>query len=200
MCSSDLSGATVGAEFQVTVSDTGIVGNSGMLSTSSVRGTVQIRQPVGATTCTVGTVVSGVCTPASVNAAPAFPLVPTTVVGALSTVGYYFYSAFSQDAAGNQSAAVTRVIAYDPAANVPALTGALYNIPLNGGSVTFNANANDNFDLRDIRYTLGYAGGLAGPLAYPATAISTFPTASAGAAGVTGFFNSNVAVPVTITN
>jgi len=195
-----LSGATVGAEFQVTVSDTGIVGNSGMLSTSSVRGTVQIRQPVGATTCTVGTVVSGVCTPASVNAAPAFPLVPTTVVGALSTVGYYFYSAFSQDAAGNQSAAVTRVIAYDPAANVPALTGALYNIPLNGGSVTFNANANDNFDLRDIRYTLGYAGGLAGPLAYPATAISTFPTASAGAAGVTGFFNSNVAVPVTITN
>jgi hypothetical protein len=193
-----LNGGTVGAEFQVTVSDTGIVGNSGMLSTSAVRGTVQIRQPVGATVCLVGT--GATCTPASVNAAPAFPLVPTTVVAASTTVGYYFYNAFSQDAAGNQSAAVTRVIAYDPAANVPALTGALYNIPLSGGSVTFNANANDNFDLRDIRYTLAYAGGLAGPLAYPPTTITAFPSASAGPAGVTGFNNSNVPVPVTIAN
>ncbi len=193
-----LNGGTVGAEFQVTVSDTGIVGNSGMLSTAAVIGTVQIRRPVGATVCLVGT--GATCTPASVNAAPAFPLVPTTVVAASTTVGYYFYNAFAQDAAGNQSAAVTRVIAYDPAANVPALTGALYNIPLTGGSVTFNANANDNFDLRDIRYTLGYAGGLAGPLAYPATVISAFPSASAGPAGVTGFNNSNVPVPVTIAN
>lgn len=195
-----LSGGAVGAEFQVTVSDTGIVGNSGMLSTSAVRGTVQIRQPAAATTCTVGVVVAGVCTAASVNAAPAFPLVPTTVVAALTTVGYYFYSGFSQDAAGNQSAAITRVTAYDPAANVPTLTTALFNVPISGGSVTFNANASDNFELRDIRYTLTYAGGLAGPLAYPATTLSTYPTASAGPAGVTGFVNSNVPVPVTIAN
>jgi hypothetical protein len=130
------------------------------------------------------------CGPTSVNAAPPFPLVPTTTVAASDTVGYYTYSAFSQDAAGNQSAPVTRVIAFDPAANVPALTAALFNTPLSGPSVTFNANASDNFDLWQAHYTLTYAGGLAGPLVYPAVNLNAFNQAP--------LVNSNVPAGITI--
>ncbi len=165
--------ATVGTEFQVTVTDTGTVGNSGMLSGSAVVGTVQIRNATG-TSCFVGAVVAGVCTPVSVNAAPAFPLVPTTTVAGNGTVGYYTYDAVSKDAAGNTSANVTRVVAFDQAANVPALTQALFNTPLTGPSVVFNANASDNFDLWNVTYTLAYGGGLAGPLVYPAVTLNTF--------------------------
>jgi hypothetical protein len=189
-----LNGGTVGSEFQVTVADTGTVGNSGMLSGSAVRGTVQIRSksltPPSATSCFIGLFAAAACGPTSVNAAPPFPLVPTTTVAASDTVGYYTYSAFSQDAAGNQSAPVTRVIAFDPAANVPALTAALFNTPLSGPSVTFNANASDNFDLWQAHYTLTYAGGLAGPLVYPAVNLNAFNQAP--------LVNSNVPAGITI--
>ncbi|MGQ0540056.1 MAG: beta strand repeat-containing protein [Gemmatimonadaceae bacterium] len=187
-----LNGATVGTEFQVAVTDTGAVGNSGMLSTSAVRGTVQIRNATSAAICFVGTVVLGVCTPVSVNAAPPFPLVPTTTVAAATTpnLGYFTYVAFSQDAAGNQSGTVTRVIAYDPAANVPSLTTALFNTPLSGATATFNANASDNFDLRDVTYRLSYAGGIGGPILYPVVVLNTFDAAT--------LVNSNVAAGITI--
>jgi hypothetical protein len=189
-----LNGGTVGGEFQVTVTDTGTVGNSGMLSGSAVRGTVQIRSksltPPSATSCFIGAFAAAACGPVSVNPTPAFPLVPTTTVAASDTVGYYTYSAFSQDAAGNQSAPVTRVIAFDPAANVPALTAALFNTPLTGPTVTFNANASDNFDLWKADYTLTYAGGLAGPLAYPSVILNAFNQAP--------LVNSNVPAGITI--
>ncbi len=187
-----LNGASVGAEFQVTVSDTGIVGNSGMLSGSSVVGTVILRNASGASpVCFVGTVsAAGVCNPASVNAAPAYPLVPTTVVAASVTNAYYTYTAASQDAAGNQSAVVTRVVVYDNV--VPALTTALFNTPLNGPSVTFNANSSDNLDLRDVTYSLTYAGGLAGPIVYPAVVLNTF--------NVAPLVNTNVPAGITIAN
>jgi hypothetical protein len=184
--------ATVATEFQVTVQDTGTTGNSGMLSGSAVRGTVQIRNQANQSPqiCFVGTVVSGVCTPVSVNAAPPFPLVPTTTVAASSTTGYYTYVAFSQDAGGNQSATVTRVIAYDPAANVPSLTSALFNTPLSGSTAVFNANASDNFDLWDVTYTMTYAGGLAGPILFPAVVLNTFNAAT--------LVNSNVPAGITV--
>ncbi len=160
-------GGTVGLEFQVTVVDNGTVGNSGMQSANAVNGTVQIRSqslvPPSGASCFVGAFAGGVCNPVSVNGAPVFPLVPTTVVAASTTVGYYFYRSYPQDAAGNQGAEVTRVIAYDPAANVPGLTTAIYNIPLTGNSVTFNANASDNFDLWRDQYALTYAGGSGQP-------------------------------------
>jgi hypothetical protein len=186
-----LNGGTVGGEFQVTVTDTGTVGNSGMLSNAAVVGTVGIRNATPASpVCFIGTIVTAVCTPASVNAAPAFPLVPTTTVAAAATTGYYSYSAVAQDAAGNQSAPVTRVIAYDAAANVPALTQALFNTPLNGPTVVFNANASDNFDLQNVTYTLTYAGGLAGPIQYPAVVLNTF--------NATPLVNSNVPAGISI--
>lgn len=167
---------TVGTEFQVTVQDTGTVGNSGMLSGSAVVGTVTLRNVTasGAATCVLGSYTGGVCTPVSVNGAPAFPLVPTTTIAANTSTGYFTYVAVAQDAAGNQSAPVTRVVAHDDAVNVPNLTQALFNTPLSGSTATFNANASDNFDLWTVNYTLTYAGGLAGPIAYPAVTLNTF--------------------------
>lgn len=193
-----LNGGAVGAEFQVTVSDTGTVGNSGMLSGSAVRGTVQGRSaaltPPSAASCSaapfIGSFTGGVCNPISVNAAPPFPLVPTTTIAAATTTAYYTYVAFAQDAAGNQSAPLTRVIAYDPAANVPALTSALYNVPLTGPTVVFNANASDNFDLSHVTYMMTYAGGLVGPIVFPNVTLNTFNTAP--------LVNTNVPAGITI--
>ncbi len=185
-----LNGGTIGAEFQVTVSDTGTVGNSGMNSASSVVGTVLRRNAAASATCVVGVVVNSVCTATSVNAAPPFPLVPTTAIAAQNTTGYYSYSAVAQDAAGNQSGSVSRVIAYDPAANVPALTTALFNTPLTGPTAVFNANASDNFDLWTAVYTLTYGGGLPGPVLLPTVTLNTF--------NVAPLVNSNVAAGITV--
>lgn len=170
-----ISAAAVGGEFQVTVLDTGTVGNAGMLSGSAVMGTVIIRNAtVASPVCFVGAVVSGVCTAVSVNAAPAFPLVPTTTVAASATPGYYTYVGYAQDAAGNASGTVTRVTAFDLPANVPTLTTSVFTAPLTSGSQSFSATAADNFDLRDVTYNLTYAGGLAGPIVYPAITLASY--------------------------
>ncbi len=184
------SGATVGAEFQVTVADVGTVGNSGMLTGSSVIGTVQIRNATG-NVCFIGA--GGGCANVSINPAPVFPLVPTLTVAASTTVGYYTAVLIGVDAAGNQTAAITRVTAYDAAANVPALTTALFNTPLNGPSVVFNANASDNFDLANVVYTMTYSGafaGLVGPIQFPAVVLNTY--------NVAPLVNSNVPAGLTV--
>jgi hypothetical protein len=214
---SRLSGGTVGGEFQVTVVDNGTIGNSGMQTANAVIGTVQVHAqglvPPSAASCFIGAFGGGVCAPTSVNTAPVFPLVPTTAgrpgsgtatgVTGSTTVGYYFYRSYPQDAAGNQGAEVTRVIAYDPAANVPGLTTAIYNIPLTGNTVVFNANASDNFDLRDDQYSLTYAAGaLPGPdfpVLFPATVLNTFP-ASTIVPGSFTLVNSNVPAGFTTTS
>jgi len=196
-------GANVGGEFIVAVTDTGIVGNSGMLAGAPVIGTVTIRnpQPAGTFTaaalCPVGTLsTAGVCTASSVGFAVSTPLtlpnVTTNVITPLVIVGYYTYTANSVDAAGNVSTnAISIVHTYDPAATTPALTTALFNTPLTGSTVVFNANSSDDFDLWKATYNMTYAGaGLAGPILYPSTILNTFNTAP--------FVNSNVAAGVTV--
>jgi copper chaperone CopZ len=183
---------TVGAQFQVTVADLGAIGNSGMLSNSAVVGTVTIRNVAG-TSCLIGATAVTTCdTPVSVNAAPPFPLVPTTVVGGTATTGYYTYTAYSQDAAGNKSATVTMVIAHDDAVNLPSLTTASYFTPLSGGAVAFNANSSDNFDLWKATYTLTFGGGLAGPVRLPDVILNTFNAPT--------LLNSNVPAGITLAN
>lgn len=187
-----LNGANVGGEFQVTVNDTGTVGNSGMLNGSAVVGKIQLFNTAG-TSCFFGT--GAACAPASVNAAPAFPLVPTAgaaSVTAQTTAGYYIYTAMSKDAAGNTSGSVSRVVVYD--ATAPALTTALFNTPLNGPTATFTANASDNLDLQNVTYTLTYGAALAGPLQFPAVTLNTF----SGTAAPATLVNSNVAAGITI--
>ena len=183
--------ATVGAEFQVTVTDTGAVGNSGMLSGAAVVGTVILRNgtATGAATCIVGTfnATTGVCAPASVNAAPAFPLVSTTVVAAQTAVGYYTYTALSADAAGNTSATVTRVAVRD---NSPA-TATSPAVPVTiTGAFTASSFLNDDLSIRDYYYTVGFGGALTAPatitLAAAPTAVDAFNSAT--------FTNTNFAI------
>jgi hypothetical protein len=54
----------------------------------------------------------------------------------------------------------------------------------------FNANASDNFDLWQVNYTMTYAGGLAGPIAFPAVTLNTFNAAT--------LVNSNVPAGITV--
>ena len=86
---------------------------------------------------------------------------------------------------------MTKVVAFDLFSNVPALTTALFNTPLTG-SATFSANASDNFDLRDVTYNLTYAGGLAGPIVYPAVVLNTY--------NATPLIYSNVSAGITLPN
>jgi hypothetical protein len=200
-------GANVGGEFQVSVLDTGIVGNSGMQATSPVIGTVTIRTAAAGLTaaqlCVVGTVASGVCTATSTGfAAPAFPLVSTNTLTAQTVIGYYTFVAQSVDAAGNLSTnTVTSVRTYNPAANVPALTASLFNTPLTGPTATFTATGSSGnttvngpttfFDLWKVSYNLTYAGGFALPIVYPSTIVNTFNVAPE--------VNSNVPIAIAIT-
>jgi hypothetical protein len=150
-------GASIGGEFIVTVIDTGVVGNSGMLSGSAVRGTVNLRNATatGAATCFLGSfsAATGVCSAVSVNPSPPFPLIPTTTVGASATTGYYTYSATAHDAAGNQSGAVSRVIVYDgtPATATPPSVPATI-----AGAFSSASFLNDNLSIRDYFYTVGF--------------------------------------------
>jgi hypothetical protein len=207
-----LTGANVAGVFQVAVLDTGVIGNSGMNATAPVSGTVTVHSAaVGLTaaqTCPVGVLVpavTGVCTAgggaAAGFAAPVFPLVATGATLSASTIiGYYTYTAVAVDAAGNASASVTRTVAYNPAANVPTVSGSIFNSPLNGPTATFTAtgasgnttanSATTFFDLWEVKYNLTYSAGLAGPLLYPPTVFNTFNN--------TTLLNTNVPVAVTV--
>ena len=192
--------AAVGGEFQVTVLDTGLVGNSGMLSGAAVIGTISVRNAAG-TNC-VFPAAAGACgAAASVNAAPGFPLVPTAGAAALTavtTTGYFTYVAIAQDAAGNQSGTVTRTVAHDDGTNAalnPTITTASYASPITGGSTAvLTATASDNFDLRDGTWILNFAGLTAGGGAFlqPTVTINSFNAAS--------LVNTSVPVSLTLTN
>ncbi len=200
-------GANVGGEFQFAVLDTGTIGNSGMLATGPVIGTVTLRTATVATAaqqCVAGTftVATGLCTASATGFGNvAFPLVSTNVVAAQTIFGYYTVNAQGIDAAGNISTnTVTRVRSYNLAANVPALTASLFSTPLTGPTATFTATGSSGnttaigatsfFDLWKVSFNLTYAGGLAGPLLYPSTVIQQFNTAP--------FVNSNVPVTISI--
>lgn len=161
-----INSATVAAEFVVTVLDAGdpatpTLGVSGMLSGSAVIGTVTLRNATStaAATCIVGSWATATgCSAVSVNAAPGYPLVPTTAVAAVTLPGYLTYTAVSRDAAGNSSASVTRVVVHDNAANPPAVTFFTPFLPgsLNAASASITAVASDDLDIRDFQWMFVY--------------------------------------------
>ncbi len=206
-------GANVGTEFQVSVLDTGSIGNAGMLAGGPVLGTVTVRTAAAGLTaaqlCPVGTpgATPGLCTASATGiAGVAFPLVNTTTIAAQTIIGYYTLNAQSVDAAGNVSTnTVTRVVDYNPAANVPALTASLYSTPLTGPTATFTATGSSGnttvngpttfFDLWQASYNLTYPAASLGAitataLVYPNTVINTFNTAPE--------VNSNVPITINI--
>ncbi|MES2177900.1 MAG: Ig-like domain-containing protein [Gemmatimonadota bacterium] len=104
------------------------------------------------------------------------------VDGGIATEGYYTYTAFAQDQAGNGSPTLTRTYLKD--ATIPTVGGISVPQTLTGGaSVTFTSTANDNVDLAasnfDITYSaasgsarLFYAGDNYGPN-FDATRVTT---------------------------
>lgn len=198
-------------EFVVTVADVGTIGVSGMLAGTPVRATVVRREangtvftPVGATSdCVVGTLTSSntVCSlgtllnTGAAGLAVALPIV-NTLVSTQTIDGFYTFNGRAFDAAGNftdLASAIAMVHDDTP----PSLTTALFNVPLSGGTVVFNANASDNLDLWFARYTLTYAStpgpppqGLAGPIIFPDVQLNGFNAAT--------LMNSNVAAGITV--
>ena len=177
--------ATVAAEFQVTVLDAGdpatpTLGVSGMLSGASVIGTVTLRNATATAgaTCIVGSWATATgCSAVSVNAAPGYPLVPTTVVAAVTVPGYLTYTAISRDAAGNSSASVTRVVVHDNAANPPAVTFYTPFLPgsLNAASASITAVASDDLDIRDFQWMFVYGATMAGlPIQTPQVVVNGY--------------------------
>lgn len=183
--------ATVGTEFQVTVGDAGATGVSGMLGGAPVIGTVKIFNATGVT-CLVGTTAACVAAGTGASFTAAFPLVATNTVAASVIDGYFTAELLAQDAAGNQSAVISRSIVHEVAGNPGVVTNALFNVPLSGSQATFQALASDNLDLRDIQYNLTYAGGLIAPILYPVQNINATPPVP------TVLQNANVSVGTTI--
>jgi hypothetical protein len=146
--------ANVGGEFEVTVADTGVVGNSGMLGGAPVVGTVTARNTTGTTGCYAGTVVSGVCTASATGFAAALPLVATNNVAGQTTLGYYTFSGYAQDAAGNKSGSVTRVVVRDNTVPVASTPSVPINVVAPFSAASF---LNDDLSLRDYYYTVGYS-------------------------------------------
>jgi len=177
--------ATVAAEFVVTVLDAGdpatpTLGVSGMLSGASVIGTVTLRNATAtaAATCIVGSWATATgCSAVSVNVAPGYPLVPTTVVAAVTLPGYLTYTALSRDAAGNSSASVTRVVVHDAATNPPAVTFYTPFLPgsLNAASASITAVASDDLDIRDFQWMFVYGATMAGlPIQTPQVVVNGY--------------------------
>jgi hypothetical protein len=192
-------------EWIVTVADAGTIGVSGMLAGTPVRATVIRREidgtnyltvPNALSDCVIGTLTSSgtVCSLATTTntnvagLAVGLPLV-NTLLAAQTIDGYYTFNARAFDAAGNFTDLASAIpIVSDDA--VPSLTTALFNVPLSGGTVVFNANASDNLDLWFARYTMTYAGGLAGPIIFPDVQINSFNSAT--------LLNSNVSAGITV--
>jgi len=222
-------GASVLGEYVFTVVDTGAHGNSGMQATSPVQAWVAIHtQAVGLTAlqlCPVGTPdpVSGVCTASSVGfAAPVFPTVTTNTLTPKTIIGYYTISANAIDAAGNSSVTptaqmplgntLTRTVAYNPAANVPSLSGSIFNTPLTGPTATFTATGSSGnttansattfFDLWEAKFNLTYSAAVPGALLYPPSTppfnIFNNTPAPGGSANITTFVAQNAAIGITI--
>jgi hypothetical protein len=170
-----INAATVGGEFQVTVADTGAVGNSGMLGGAPVIGNLQTRNAAG-TVCggagLPGATVSGVCTNNNTGIGGALPLQATTGVAVQPVPpgpgAYYTFTALSQDAAGNQSGTVTRVVVRD---NSPVTVSNPAVPVVITGAFTASSFLNDDLSIRDYYWTAGFTTAL--------TSVTTITLASA---------------------
>jgi hypothetical protein len=163
-----ISGGSMGSNFTLTVSDTGTVGNSGMLAGNALvarvvrreaDGTILSTTP-GPTDCVVGSLNSSEtsCSMSATGGAGtivALPLVSANV-SAQTIAGYYTFDGTISDAAGNTTPAPgpTRVVAYD---NTPATATAPAVPATITGSFSAASFLNDNLSIRDYFWTASYA-------------------------------------------
>ena len=190
--------AAPAAEFTVTVNDTGLVGNSGMLPAAPVKGTVIFRGNgnTAAQACFVGTIVSSVCTANTL--AGAAPNWGTTTMAAtpgntVATEGYYTFTATAYDAAGNSATVAARTTLVD----ATAATVGVASAPLSSTTYTFPVSAlvNENLDIQSYYFNANYAGAV-GPFTAPLTLPQGTTTAVNGYNAAT-FINTNYTINTT---
>jgi len=143
---------TIAGEFIVTVADTGIVGNSGMLPSAPVLMAVSQRTAAATNNLTAAGAAAASSALSATGVAAAAPLYSTAITG-LTTAAYYTTTALAQDAAGNQSASINRVIAYDAAAAVATAPAVPATITMPFSAASF---LNDNLSIRDWYTTQSY--------------------------------------------
>ena len=200
---------TVMGEFVVTVSDLGAVGNSGMLSGAPVIGRLETRAP--GSVCGDGDVAlpgtvpaGGGCVNSATGIGGVLPLQGTTGVAVLPVPlgpgAYYTFTGLSQDAAGNQSPEVSRVVVRDGAGAAgvaPSVVATPPAVPITiTGAFLASSFLNDDLSIADYYWTAGFT-----------TALTALPAASlrlASAPTVVDAFNSatltntNLAVNTTV--
>ncbi|MFA6167656.1 MAG: hypothetical protein WC700_13640 [Gemmatimonadaceae bacterium] len=184
-----------GNEFIVTVNDTGLVGNSGMLPAAPATGKVMFRGNgnTAAQTCFVGAWASPTCSEVALAVAPAIPLYGTaTMAGTLgnsvSTEGYYTFTGTAFDAAGNSATVASRTTLVDAtAATVGAASGPL-SVPT-GYTFPVSALVNEALDIQSYWFNATYGAGV-GAFAAPATLPQGTVTAVNGYNAAT-FINTN---------
>lgn len=161
-----LNGGTIGGEFIVTVNDTGLVGNSGMLPTSPVLMTAS-RRAAGATANSAGTttlfaangttVVTALSATGVAAAAPLYSTSITAITGAANHA-YWTHNATAFDAAGNSASVSPRTMVYDAAVPVPGAPSTAVTLTATG--YTANAFISEDLDIQDFSFGVTY-GALA---------------------------------------
>ncbi len=197
--------AAVGGEFIVTVADTGLVGNSGMLPASPAK--MQISQRVaagngaGTTSCknADGTAATTCGTLSATGVAAAAPLYSTAIT-AVTTDAYFTFSATAFDAAGNSASVATRTVAHDDGA----LTVGAVSSPITVATIGWSGSAflNDALDIANYWFSGDYTtiGGVStfvvGPSVQPVRFANTTATVVNGF-NAASFVNTNYAVTST---
>jgi hypothetical protein len=152
------SGVSVLGEYEVTVSDTGLVGNSGMNPVTPMTHTLTRRNATSSA-------------PVTNVLAVALPLISTTITAEV-TGGYYSFAGTVSDAAGNTTALTPRVMVYDAAASLPTVTTAVIPPAITARGYTASVFITENVDVRSAFFSVLYG---AVRLAQPAVAVNTFP-------------------------
>lgn len=186
-----LNGGTIGGEFIVTVNDTGLVGNSGMLPTSPVlmslarrvmgaansAGTTALRFADNSGTMAAGTTLSATGVTA---AAPLYTTTITAVTGAANHA-YWTHNATAFDAAGNSASVSARTMVYDASVPVPGAPSTAVTLTATG--YTGNAFISEDLDIQDFSFGVTYGAlapftSAAANLQMPMVAVNGFNAAT----------------------
>lgn len=141
----------------------------------------------GTVTCVIGTVTNGLCTPIPVALGGAlldnFRQVTTFVDGGSGQDGYYIYTAFVRDQAGNQSGTRIKRVLIDAGTgpSAPAISGmGIPPILFGGQPAAFLPTAVDNVELaRGILYITYPMLPVTTAIAYDGTSAQGFPIGTA---------------------
>ncbi len=174
------------------------------LPNDAVFATVTHFGPPGNTTCIVGSLVNGVCSPNVAmfegTAIDGYRFRTQVLDGGFGIEGYYTYRAFVRDRAGNTSLSVSKMVLYDIGSGQsgPQVASIIYPAFMRGGqAAAFVPVASDNIELirgqlyitypnlPGMSQTLAYEGGSTGSFSLGQPFDAILSTVVVGGAGFT---------------